>query len=442
MRFSRYFLPTLKEVPQEAHLVSHQLMLRCCMIHQVAAGLYAWAPLGLKVLQKIEAIIREEHAAIDALEVHMPTIQPAALWKESGRYEDYGKELLRFKDRHEVELLYGPTCEEIFTQFFKTHIKSYKDLPQRLYQIQLKFRDEIRPRFGVMRGREFLMKDLYSFDLNKAASLQSYEAVLGAYYKIFERMNLKALAVRADTGPIGGDLSHEFIVLAPSGESTLLYDATFKPGTPLTLDDIHNVYAVTDDQHNPETCPLKADQLETSKGIEVGHVFYFGTKYSAPLGASVMDDKGELTPVHMGSYGIGVSRVLAALIEIFSDEKGMVWPQSVAPFDVGLVNLKRGDEACTAMADALYTKLKAAGIDVLYDDRDRPAGFKLNDMDLVGLPYQIILGPKNAAKGHVELKERATGKLICLSQEALMAKISATDGLAKLSSLFDAAQCA
>ncbi|MGB1230305.1 MAG: His/Gly/Thr/Pro-type tRNA ligase C-terminal domain-containing protein, partial [Holosporaceae bacterium] len=240
----------------------------------------------------------------------------------------------------------------------------------------------------------------------------------------------------------GGDLSHEFIVLAPSGESTLLYDATFKPGTPLTLDDIHNVYAVTDDQHNPETCPLKADQLKTSKGIEVGHVFYFGTKYSAPLGGNVMDDKGELTPVHMGSYGIGVSRVLAALIEIFSDEKGMVWPQSVAPFDFGLLNLKIGDDTCTAMADALYTKLKAAGIDVLYDDRDRPAGFKLNDMDLVGLPYQIILGPQNAAKGQVELKARATGKTICLSAEALMAKISAADGVAKLSSLFGAAQCA
>jgi len=426
VRLSRYFLPTSKNIPSDAHLISHKLMLQTAMIHQISAGIYAFSPVALRVLKKIEAIIRDEQDKIGGLELLMPTIQPASLWKESGRYEDYGQELLRFPDRHKNEMLFGPTGEEVLTDFFKTHVKSYKDLPKRFYQIQWKFRDEIRPRFGIMRGREFLMKDLYSFDLDKESALSCYKDVVASYYNIFHRMNLKVLAVRADTGPIGGDLSHEFVVLAPYGESDLVYDSRLSLSKALSFEELQRTYAVADDQFNPETCPLPEELRARSKGIEIGHVFYFGTKYSQPLGATVMGPEGDQVPVYMGSYGIGVTRLLATLIEVFHDEKGMVWPASVSPFDVSLLNLKMADDAAGVMADRFYQEAGQAGYDVLYDDRLASPGFKLKDADLVGMPYQVIVGEKALREGLFELKERHTGHQEYLSLEACLNKLLAS----------------
>lgn len=417
MRLSHYFLPTLRETPKDAHVVSHQLMLKSAMIYQVSAGIYAWAPLGLKVMQKIERIVREEQNAIGGLEVLMPTIQPASLWQESGRYEDYGKEMLRITDRHDVPMLYGPTGEEVMTAFFKQNIKSYKDLPQRLYQMQWKFRDEIRPRFGVMRGREFLMKDLYSFDVDEAGAHASYDAALQSYYRTFERIGVKALALKADTGPIGGDLSHEFLIMADTGESTMVFDKSLADRGALSLKELREVYAVADDQHDPANCPLPDNQLETARGIEVGHVFYFGTKYSEPLGATVTGPDGSEAPVFMGSYGIGISRLVAALIEVFHDDRGMCWPSSVAPFQVGLIGLKQAGEN---VANALYAALCEAGVEVLYDDKDRAAGAKFADMDLVGVPYQAILGEKAAREDKVEVKDRATGAVVLCDKSVFL----------------------
>jgi prolyl-tRNA synthetase len=438
MRLSAYFLPLLKENPSEAQIVSHRLMLRAGMIRQSSAGIYSWLPLGFRVLQKVEQIVREEQDRSGALEVLMPTIQPADLWRESGRYDDYGKEMLRIRDRHERDMLYGPTNEEQITEIFRDSVKSYRDLPRNLYHIQWKFRDEVRPRFGVMRGREFLMKDAYSFDLDAAGAKRSYNKMFVAYLRTYARMGLKAIPMRAETGPIGGDLSHEFIILAETGESAVYCDKAWLE-TDILADDVDyaadlepdfqrwtSLYAATDDKHDPAKCPLPADQLVTARGIEVGHIFYFGTKYSKPMNAVVTGPGGESVPVEMGSYGIGVSRLVGAIIEASHDDKGIIWPESVAPFRVGLINLRAADAKCVAACDALYHQLREAGLDTLYDDRDESAGAKFAAMDLVGLPWQLALGPRSLAAGTVELKHRATGAKEELSVEAAINKLTAS----------------
>jgi prolyl-tRNA synthetase len=351
MRLSQYFLPTLRETPKEAQIVSHRLMLRAGMIQQSSAGIYSWLPLGLKVMRKIEQIVREEQNRAGAVELLMPTIQPAELWQESGRYDDYGLEMLRIKDRHDRDMLFGPTNEEQITDIFRTHVKSYRALPLNLYHIQWKFRDEVRPRFGIMRGREFLMKDAYSFALNAEAARTEYNKMFVSYLLTFKRLGLTAIPMEADTGPIGGDMSHEFVILADTGESEVFchkdwlnysldagevdYQADLQP----IVDRFTSLYAVTDEKHDASTCPVKADDLVTTRGIEVGHIFYFGDKYSAPMGAMVTDDKGKSSAPHMGSYGIGVSRLVGGIIEASHDDKGIIWPESVAPFDVAVVNL-------------------------------------------------------------------------------------------------------
>lgn len=436
MRLSRYFLPTLKENPAEAQIASHRLMLRAGMIRQGAAGIYSWLPLGLKVLKKIEQIVREEQDRAGAQEVLMPTIQSADLWVESGRYDDYGKEMLRIEDRHGRQMLYGPTNEEMITDIFRREIKSYRDLPKNLYHIQWKFRDEIRPRFGVMRGREFLMKDAYSFDLTEEDGVKSYNSMFVAYLRTFARLGLKAIPMRADTGPIGGDLSHEFIVLADTGESEVFFDAGFDTLDPMIetdadadlqpiVDEWTSMYAATDEIHDVANCPVDQDKLITGRGIEVGHIFFFGEKYSKPLNASVQGPDGETANVQMGSYGVGVSRLAGAIIEACHDENGIVWPESVAPFKVGLMNLRVKDDDCTAACDKMYADLTAAGIDVLYDDRDQSAGAKFANMDLIGLPWQLAIGPRGLKNGVVELKNRKTGERVELSPADALAKLSA-----------------
>jgi prolyl-tRNA synthetase len=429
MRWSRYFLPLLKETPADAQIISHQLMLRAGMIRQSSAGIYSWLPLGLRVLGKVEQIVREEMNAAGAHEVLMPTIQPAELWQESGRYEDYGKEMLRVTDRHERPMLYGPTHEEIVTDIFRRSIKSYRDLPINLYQIQWKFRDEIRPRFGVMRGREFLMKDNYSFDLDFVGAMRSYDNMFVAYLKTFRRMGLTAIPMRAESGAIGGNLSHEFQILASTGESEVSFDAAFEEIDFLRdqpdIARLKSLYAATDDQHDPETCPVPPERLRTGRGIEVGHIFYFGTKYSKPMGASVMGPDGQEVPVEMGSYGIGVSRLVGALIEAFHDQDGIIWPEPVAPFKVGLINLRVGDATCDDAVERIATELERRGVEVLVDDRDENAGAKFATMDLIGLPWQAVVGPRGVRQGVVELKQRATGERAELSPEAVVARLAA-----------------
>jgi prolyl-tRNA synthetase len=435
MRLSRYFLPLLKENPSEAQIVSHRLMLRAGMVRQAASGIYSWLPLGFRVLQKVEAIVRAEQDAAGALELLMPTLQPAELWQESGRYEDYGKEMLRIRDRHERDMLYGPTNEELITDIVRNAMKTYRDLPKILYHIQWKFRDEVRPRFGVMRGREFLMKDSYSFDLDAAGAKRSYNRMFLAYLRTFARMGLKAIPMRADTGPIGGDLSHEFIILAETGESQVFCDKALLDAD-ILADNVGydgdleaffqkwtKPYAATDEKHDAKACPVPADRLVTARGIEVGHIFYFGTKYSGPMKANVVGPKGESVTVEMGSYGIGVSRLVGAIIEASHDDAGIVWPESVAPFRVGLVNLRAGDAKCVAAADALYAKLEAAGIETLYDDRDESAGTKFAAMDLIGLPWQMVIGPRGLEKGIVEMKNRKSGVKDELSPEAALNRL-------------------
>ncbi len=422
MRLSQYFLPTLKETPSEAKIVSHRLMLRAGMVRQASAGIYSWLPLGLKVLQKIEAIVRVEQIASGAQEILMPTIQSADLWRESGRYEDYGKEMLRIQDRHDRDMLYGPTNEEQITDIVRHAIKSYKDLPKNLFQIQWKFRDEIRPRFGVMRGREFLMKDNYSFDLDEAAGRHSYNKMFLAYLRTFARLGLKTIPMAADAGPIGGDLSHEFIVLAPTGESEVFYHKGFedfdaigeaaaydKDLQPL-VDRWTSLYAATDNKHDAAACPVKSSDLKTGRGIEVGHIFFFGTKYSEAMGATVQGRDGETTPLQMGSYGIGVSRLVGAIIEASHDDAGIIWPEAVAPFLVGLINLRIDDAACLKASEDLYKGLKKAGVEVLYDDRDERPGAKFSNMDLIGLPFAVTIGPRGLEAGIAEVKNRATGE--------------------------------
>jgi prolyl-tRNA synthetase len=432
MRMSRYFLPILRDDPKEAEIVSHRLMLRAGMIRQSSAGIYSWLPLGFRVLKKIEQIVREEQDRSGAIEVLMPTIQPADLWRESGRYDDYGAEMLRIKDRHERDMLYGPTNEEQITQIFRDNMKSYRDLPRNLYHIQWKFRDEIRPRFGVMRGREFLMKDAYSFDLTPEGARHSYHKMFVAYLRTFHRMGLKAIPMKADTGPIGGDLSHEFIILADTGESQVFchkdliemavppadidYDGDLSP----IIEAWTSKYAATDEMHDAarfEKEVPKAARL-SARGIEVGHIFYFGSKYSKPMKCQVQGPGGNLVAVEGGSYGIGVSRLTAAIIEASHDDAGIVWPASVAPFAVGLINVKVGDAKTDAACEAIYERLGRVGIEVLYDDTDDRAGAKFNKMDLIGLRWQVIAGPKGVESGEVEVKNRATGARESLSLEA------------------------
>lgn len=423
MRLSEYFLPTLKETPAEAQIASHRLMLRAGMVRQASAGIYNWLPLGLRVLKKIENIVRDEQMLSGAQEILMPTIQSAELWKESGRYEDYGKEMLRITDRHEREMLYGPTNEEQITDITRAFIKSYKDLPKNLFQIQWKFRDEIRPRFGVMRGREFLMKDNYSFDLDIEAGRYSYNKMFLAYLRTFARLGLQAIPMAAESGPIGGDLSHEFIVLAPTGESEVFFDKDFEDINILECNYTYgekdvadcvkaftSKYAATDDKHIAKACPIKDSDLRTGRGIEVGHIFFFGDKYSKPMGATVQDADGKPTPLQMGSYGIGVSRLVGAIIEASHDENGIIWPEVVAPFKVGLINLRVDDEGCTRTSEKLYADLEKAGIEVLYDDRNERAGTKFSTMDLIGLPYQVTIGPRGLEKGIAEVKVRSSGE--------------------------------
>jgi prolyl-tRNA synthetase len=429
MRWSRYFLPLLKETPADAQIISHQLMLRAGMIRQSSAGIYSWLPLGLRVLSKVEQIVREEMNAAGAHEVLMPAIQPAELWQESGRYEDYGKEMLRVTDRHERPMLYGPTHEEVVTDIFRRSVKSYRDLPINLYQIQWKFRDEIRPRFGVMRGREFLMKDNYSFDLDLSGAMRSYDNMFVAYLKTFRRMGLTAIPMRAESGAIGGNLSHEFQILASTGESQVFFDPAFEEidflHDELDVEHLKALYAATDDQHDPASCPVPAERLRTGRGIEVGHIFYFGTNYSKPMGATVMGPDGQEVPVEMGSYGIGVSRLVGALIEAFHDDAGIIWPEPVAPFKLGLINLRVGDAACDAAVDDLAAGLRRAGVEALIDDREESAGAKFAAMDLIGLPWQAVIGPRGVKQGVVELKERATGERAELSPEAVIARLAA-----------------
>src|SRR5271154_6695552 len=423
MRLSRYFLPLLRETPAEAQIVSHRLMLRAGMIRQEAAGIYAWLPLGHRVLRKIEQIVREEMNRAGAVEILMPTLQPAELWKETGRYDAYGPEMLRIKDRHEREMLYGPTNEDMVTEIFRAYVKSYKALPLNLYHIQWKFRDETRPRFGVMRGREFLMKDAYSFDIDKAAARRSYNKMYVAYLRTFARMGLKTIPMRAETGPIGGDLSHEFIVLAETGESGVFChkDLLDMPIPPLDVDydsDLEpivrqrtNLYAATEDVHDAARfeAEVPEDKRLSARGIEVGQIFYFGTKYSVPMNALVTGPDGKDVPVEGGSYGIGVSRLAGAIIEASHDDAGIIWPDAVAPFDIALINLKAGDAATDKACEDLYAKLTKAGRDVLYDDTaDRP-GAKFAGADLIGIPVQLIVGPRGLEKGQIEIKNRATG---------------------------------
>ena len=436
VRLSQYFMPTYRDNPKDAEIVSHRYMLRAGMIQQTSAGIYAWLPTGLRVLNKIADIVREEQDASGAHEVLMPTIQSADLWKESGRYDDYGKEMLRITDRSDREMLYGPTNEEMITDIFKSHIGSYKQLPRNLYHIQWKFRDEVRPRFGIMRGREFLMKDAYSFDLSKEDAVYAYQKMFLSYLRTFTRLGLKAIPMRADTGPIGGDLSHEFIILAETGESEVYahrqWHETDTTAKGLSYDDrdklneyyeeMTSIYAATDDMHDASKIDEK--NLVTARGIEVGHIFYFGTKYSDPLKALVQDNEGGQVSVHMGSYGIGVSRLVGGIIEASHDENGIIWPESVAPFHVGLINLKISDDGCNAACDKLFHDLDAAGIEVLYDDRDERAGAKFNDMDLIGLPWQVTIGPKGVEKNIAELKNRKTGEKSEVSIDSVISTLT------------------
>lgn len=413
MKLSNYFLPTLKENPIDATVASHQLMVRAGMIRQTASGIYTWLPLGLKVLRKIEKIIKEEMDKSGALEILMPTIQPAELWQESGRYDAYGKEMLRIKDRHDRDILYGPTHEEVVTDIFRKNITSYKDLPKNLYQIHWKFRDEIRPRFGLMRGREFLMKDSYSFDIDETAAKKTYNLMYETYFKIFRRMGLKPMAVKADTGAIGGDLSHEFHVLADTGESAIYYDKKFdelSESKTFDITEMQSMYAMADEMHVPEKCPIAANQLASRRGIEVGHIFNFGLKYSKALEASVMGSVGEKIYPNMGSYGIGASRVVAAAIEANHDANGIIWPKEIAPFQVALINVRSGDELCDKVCEDIYGTLSARGIEVIYDDSKASLGQKFATADLIGIPTQIIVGPKSAAAGKVEVKDRKSGE--------------------------------
>ncbi|MHA1524876.1 MAG: proline--tRNA ligase [Alphaproteobacteria bacterium] len=436
MRLSNYFLPVLKENPKEAEIVSHRLMLRAGMIRQTSAGIYAWLPLGFDVLQRIEQIVREEQVRAGAIEVLMPTIQSADLWRQSGRYDQYGKEMLRITDRHGRDMLYGPTNEEMITEIFGAGVRSYKELPRNLFHIQWKFRDEIRPRFGVMRGREFLMKDAYSFDLTAEAGRHSYNKMFVAYLRTFHRLGLKAIPMAADTGPIGGDLSHEFIILAQTGESAVYCHSDLvempPPGPDVSegelaqiVDERTSLYAATDEMHDAERfeAQVPADKRLSARGIEVGHVFFFGTKYSKALGVAMQGADGKSHDVHSGSYGVGVSRLVAAVIEASHDEAGIIWPASIAPFEVGIINLKPGDAKVDAACAAAYEQLGNAGLRVLLDDTGDRGGEKFARMDLIGAPWQLVVGPRGIAQGEVEIKDRKSGERQTMSTQSAVTRL-------------------
>ncbi|AFW01997.1 proline--tRNA ligase [Gluconobacter oxydans] len=437
MRLSKAFQPTLKEVPAEAQIASHRLMLRAGLVRQTSSGIYAWLPAGLRVLRNIEQIIREEQDTIGAQEVLMPTLQSADLWRRSGRYDAYGPEMLRIQDRHGRELLYGPTNEEMITDIFGSSVNSYKQLPKALYHIQWKFRDEVRPRFGVMRGREFLMKDAYSFDADYQGAVNSYRRMMLSYLRIFQRLGVRAVPMVADTGPIGGDLSHEFLVLAPTGESGVFFDAALEEqdwlGRPVDCDNEEDLaaffssvtdhYAATDEKHDEAAwAEVPDDRKREGRGIEVGHIFYFGTKYTESMGIEVSGADGAKFSPHMGSYGVGVSRLVGAIIEASHDDAGIIWPDSVAPYKAAILNLRPGDEACDAICEEIYG---ADPENFMYDDRSERAGVKFNDADLMGHPWQIIVGPRGAKEGKVELKRRADGERFELPVAEALAKIGA-----------------
>ncbi len=445
MRLSRYFLPVLKETPAEAQIVSHRLMLRAGMVKQASAGIYSWLPLGYKVLRRVEQIVHEEQQRAGHIPVLMPTLQSADLWRESGRYDDYGEEMLRIRDRHDRDMLYGPTNEELITDIFRSYVSSYRDLPLTLYHIQWKFRDERRPRFGVMRGREFYMKDGYNFDLTKDAALHAYNRHLVTYLRTYERLGLQAIPMRADAGAIGGDYTHEFLVLAETGESEVFYDSAVTDLTfgdrAIDYDDVGQCqsileefttrYARTDETHDEEVFnrDVPADRQRSARGIEVGQIFYFGTKYSDAMNATVQGPDGKQVSVHMGSHGIGVSRLVGALIEANHDDKGIVWPEGVTPFHAGIVNLRQGDGATDAACEALYAGLSARGLDPLYDDRDERAGGKFATMDLIGLPWRVTVGPRGLDKGVVEVTSRRTGDSEEMSVEAAIDRIGQIYGV-------------
>jgi prolyl-tRNA synthetase len=438
LRLSRYFLPILRETPKEAEIASHRLMLRAGMIRQEAAGIYAFLPLGFRALQKICAIVREEQDRSGAIELLMPTIQSAELWRESGRYEAYGKEMLRIRDRHEREMLYGPTNEEMITEIFRSYVRSYKDLPLNLYHIQWKFRDEVRPRFGLIRGREFLMKDAYSFDLDFAGAKHAYNRMFVAYLRTFARMGLRSIPMVAESGPIGGNLSHEFIILAETGESEVFchgdylnfevpgpdVDFNDAPGLQAIVDKWTSLYAATSEKHDAGAfAKLGTGKGLSARGIEVGHIFYFGTKYSEPMKAVVTGPDGVDHPVHMGSYGIGPGRLVAAIIEASHDDAGIKWPEPVAPFKAMILNLKQGGSDTDAACEKLYAALTGKGVDTLYDDRDERPGAKFATADLIGMPWQILVGPRSLAEGKVEVKRRANEERELLSPGDAVARL-------------------
>lgn len=439
MRLSNFFLPVTKDVPSDAAIVSHQLMLRAGMIRQNGAGIYSWLPLGFKVLKKIEQIVREEMDRAGAVEMLMPTLQQADLWRESNRYDDYGEEMLRITDRHGRDMLYGPTNEEMITEIFRAYVKSYKALPLNLYHQQWKFRDEVRPRFGVMRGREFLMKDAYSFDLSEDAARISYQKMFAAYLNTFDRLGVTAIPMQADPGPIGGDLSHEFLILADSGESGVFCDKAVldvpAPGLDFDfgdeaalaaeMDKRTKYYAATDEKHDAVAYNAipEGNRIE-ARGIEVGHIFYFGTKYSDPMKADVQGPDGKMVTIHGGSYGIGVSRLVGAIIEASHDDRGIIWPESVSPFDVGIISMKPNAEDVAKVADDAYARLTKAGKDALYDETGDSAGSKFARMDLIGLPWLITVGPRGVKEGKVELKHRASGEKQDLTLDAALAKVT------------------
>jgi prolyl-tRNA synthetase len=418
MLLSKFFLPLTKDLPSDAKIKSHQLMIRTGMIKQSSAGIYSWLPLGFKVMKKIESIVRQEQNIIGAQEMLMPTIQSADIWKESGRYNDYGDEMLRIKDRQGREMLYGPTNEELITEIFRSSIKSYKSLPQMLYHIQWKFRDEIRPRFGIMRCREFYMKDAYSFDINDEEAKKSYNKMFYSYLRMFSKLELKAIPMAADTGPIGGELSHEFIILADTGESNVYADKNIfnintneydfsEKSLEKMRNDFSSLYAVTDEKFNQKNFDLKvkkSDQI-LAKGIEVGHIFYFGDKYSKPLNCLVDHKEGKKVPVKMGSYGIGVSRLVGALIEVNFQNDIMKWPKSVSPYDVVIIpNINKNNKQSLDISIKIYKELLKQKIDVLLDDVDENMSTKFKKHDLIGIPYQIIIGSKSE-ENRFEFKE-------------------------------------
>ena len=436
MRLSRSLLPTIKENPAEAQIASHRLMLRAGLVRQVAAGIYAWLPAGWRVLQNIAQVVREEQDRVGAQELLMPTLQSADLWKQSGRYDAYGPEMLRLRDRQDRDLIYSPTNELLIADLMRQSVRSYRELPQILYHIQWKFRDETRPRFGVMRGREFLMKDGYSFDLDHAAAVRSYRVMMLSYLRTFARLGVRAVPMAADTGPIGGDLSHEFHILAPTGESQVFYDAAVEDVS-LGLDDVDHTdaaaldrmftavtmpYAATDEKHDLAAwAQVPEDRRREGRGIEVGQIFNFGTLYSELVGLQVAGPEGKPVSPNMGSYGIGVSRLVGALIEAHHDDAGIIWPDSVAPFRAAILNLKQADPATQALCEQAYAAMPGRA---LYDDRDERAGVKFADADLMGHPWQVIVGPRGAAAGTVELKRRATGERQELSLDAALAHIT------------------